>query len=94
MVIHQPTIINTSLYGDITIEITLAPSDVFMLSNPTGTTVSYSATTNAENGCAFAPGSTTGATNGTGTGYTLSNIGFIITRYDMPSSYYQEVASV
>ena len=65
-----------------------------MLSNPTGTTVSYSATTNAENGCAFAAGSTAGATNGTGTGYTLSNIGFIITRYDMPSSYYQAVASV
>ena len=31
------TIIDTSLYGDVTIEITLAPSDVLMLSNPTGT---------------------------------------------------------
>ena len=88
------TIIDTSLYGDITIEITLAPSDVLMLSNPTGTTVSYSSTSNSENGCTFAAGSSAAATNGTGTGYTLSNIGFIITRYDMPSSYYQAVASV
>ena len=96
------TIIDTSLYGDITIEITLAPSDVLMLSNPTGTTVSYSASTNTENGCAFVAGSTAAATNGaypsnvTGNsnGYVLQNIGFIITRYDMPSSYYQAVASV
>ena len=33
------TIIDTSLYGDITIEITLAPSDCLMPSNPTGTLV-------------------------------------------------------
>ena len=29
-----------------------------------------------------------------GTGYTLSDIGFQITRYDMPSTYYSAVASV
>ena len=60
-----------------------------MLSNPTGTTVSYSSTDNSENGVAFAAGTGAAATNGTGTGYTLSNVGFIITRYDMPGSYYQ-----
>ena len=57
-----------------------------MLSNPTETTVSYSVITNAENSCAFAAGSTADANNRTGTGYNLSNIGFIITRYDVPLS--------
>ena len=46
------TIIDTSLYGDITIEITLASSDCLMLSNPTGILASYSAGTNAEYGIA------------------------------------------
>ena len=96
------TIIDTSLYGDITIEITLAPSDVLMLSNPTGTLTSYSAGTNSENGIGFAAGSSAAATNaaypssitGNSNGYVLQNIGFIITRYDINNSYYQAVASV
>ena len=65
-----------------------------MLNNATGTTISYASTANSENGVTFAAGSAVGAVNGTGTGYTLSYLGFIITRYDMPSSYYQAVASV
>ncbi len=36
------SIIDTSLYGDIIIEITLAPSDVLMLSPTTPTLTSYS----------------------------------------------------
>ena len=70
MVIRVP-IIDTSLYGDITIEITLATSEVLMLSNPTGTTISYASTANSENGVTFAAGSAVGATNGAGTGYTI-----------------------
>ena len=49
---NSTTIIDTSLYGDITIEITLASSDCLMLSNPTGILASYSAGTNAEYGIA------------------------------------------
>ena len=64
---NSTTIIDTSLYGDITIEITLATSEVLMLSNPTGTTISYASATNAENGVTFAAVSGVAATNGTGT---------------------------
>ena len=73
-----------------------------MISNPTGTTISYASTANSENGVTFAAGSAVAATNGaypsgitgSNSGYMLSNICFIITRYDMPGSYYQAVASV
>ena len=91
------SIIDTSLYGDITIEITLAPSDVLMLSAPVGTlapTNYASSLTNGETGLSTTIGTAAASVVGTGTGYTLSNIGFQITRYDLPSSYYQAVASV
>ena len=88
------SIIDTSLYGDITLEITLAPSDVLMLSNPIGTLATLTAATNGETGIAFTAGSSAASTASQGTGYTLTNIGFQITRYDMPASYYQAVASV
>ena len=88
------TIIDTSLYGDITIEITLAASDVLMLSPTLGTLTSYASATNNEIGIATTAGTTAAATASQGTGYTLSNIGFQIVRYDMPQSYYQAVAGV
>ena len=88
------SIIDTSLYGDITIEITLAPSDVLMLSAPVGTLATYATATNGETGLSTTVGAAAASVVGTGTGYTLSNIGFQITRYDLPSSYYQAVASV
>ncbi|MEI6628856.1 MAG: hypothetical protein WCN27_05600, partial [Alphaproteobacteria bacterium] len=88
------SIIDTSLYGDITIEITLAPSDVLMLSSPIGTLATLASTTNAEVGIATTVGAAAALNASQGIGYTLSNIGFQITRYDMPSSYYQAVASV
>ena len=88
------SIIDTSLYGDITIEITLAPSDVLMLSQPTPTLISYTSVTNNEIGIATAAGDTVKSTPSQGTGYSLSNIGFQIVRYDMPQSYYQAVAGV
>ena len=88
------SIIDTSLYGDITIEITLAPSDVLMLSPATPTLTSYAVATNNELNLATALGTTAALTASQGTGYTLSNIGFQIVRYDMPQSYYQAVAGV
>jgi len=88
------SIIDTSLYGDITIEITLAPSDVLMLSPATPALTSYASATNNETGIATTLGTTAALTASQGTGYTLSNIGFQIVRYDMPQSYYQAVAGV
>ena len=88
------SIIDTSLYGDIVIEITLAPAGVLMLSPPVGTLASITAITNTEVNVATPANNTTGAVAAQGTGYTLSDIGFQITRYDMPSTYYSAVASV
>jgi len=88
------TIIDTSLYGDITIEITLAPSDVLMLSPTLGTLTSYTSATNNETGINTAAGAAVANNPSQGTGYTLSNIGFQIVRYDMPQSYYAAVAGV
>ena len=88
------SIIDSSLYGDITIEITLAPSDVLMLSPTTPTLTSYASATSNETGIATTLGTTAALTASQGTGYTLSNIGFQIVRYDMPQSYYQAVAGV
>ena len=88
------SIIDTSLYGDITIEITLAPSDVLILSSTTPALTTYATAVNNEIGISTTVGTAAAATAAQGTGYTLSNIGFQIVRYDMPQSYYQAVAGV
>jgi len=89
------SIIDTSLYGDVVIELTLAPAGVLMLSPPLGAFTSVGASvTNPELNLTIAQTSTVGALAAQGTGYTLDNIGFQITRYDMPSTYYSAVASV
>ena len=88
------SIIDTSLYGDITIEISLAPAGVLMLSPPLGTLATYATVTNTETNLATTAGATAALTAAQGTGYTLSDIGFQITRYDMPQSYFDAVASV
>ena len=79
---------------DITIELTLAPGDCLMLSPAASQAPPYNSATNAEINIATTVGSGAALTNSQGTGYSLSEIGFSITRYDMPSSYYQAVASV
>ena len=79
---------------DITIELTLAPGDCLILSAATPTLTTYASATNAEINIATTAGTAAASTASQGTGYSLSNIGFQITRYDMPSSYYQAVASV
>jgi hypothetical protein len=90
-------IIDTSLYGDITIEITLAPSGILMLSPPIGAQTSYASVKNTETIYYYyhtTAGGTAQALASQGTGYNISNIGFQITRYDMPRSYDEAVASV
>ena len=87
------SIIDTSLYGDITIEITLATSEILMLSD-VGTATALTTGNNVDIGLAYTISTAAALTAAEGTGYTLSDIGFQITRYDLPQSYYQAVASV
>ena len=50
--------------------------------------------TNDEIGISTTAETTAALSASQGTGYTLSNIGFQIIRYDIPQSYYQAVAGV
>ena len=90
------TIIDTSLYGDITIEITLADGGCLSMSSAVGTLTALANVNHPETGAPINPSgnSAVALVAATGTGYTLSNIGFQITRYDIAPSYYQAVASV
>ena len=65
-----------------------------MLSPPVGTLASYASVTNTETNLSTTANTTAAALAANGTGYTLDNIGFQITRYDMPRSYTDAVASV
>ena len=65
-----------------------------MLSATTPALTSYATAVNNEIGISTTLGTAAAATAAQGTGYTLSNIGFQIVRYDMPQSYYQAVAGV
>jgi hypothetical protein len=65
-----------------------------MLSPTTPTLTTYASASNNEVGLATTVGSAAGSTASQGTGYTLSNIGFQIVRYDMQQSYHQAVAGV
>jgi hypothetical protein len=65
-----------------------------MLSATTPTLATYATAVNNEINISTTAGTTAAATASQGTGYTLSNIGFQIVRYDMPQSYYQAVAGV
>ena len=87
------SIMDSSLYGDIVIELTLSPAGILMLSPPVGTLASVSSVTNTEVNVTTAANSTVCAVAAQGIGYILSDIGFQITRYDMPSTYYSAVAS-
>jgi hypothetical protein len=51
-------------------ELTLAPSDVLMLSLTTPTLTSYNSATNKENGTSTAAGTTAASTASQGIGYT------------------------
>ena len=88
-------VIDTSIYGQVDIEITLAPAGVLMLGAAISTVTATALTAaTSEIGVATTGGAGAGAVAVEGTSYTLSNISFSITRYDMPSSYYDAVRSV
>ena len=59
-----------------------------MLSPPVGTLASYASATNTEVNLSTTVGEAAAAKAQQGTGYTLDSIGFQITRYNMPSTYY------
>ena len=65
-----------------------------MLSPVTPTLTSYTSQPNNEVGISTTVGAGAALVASQGTGYSLSNIGFQIVRYDMPQSYYQAVAGV
>jgi hypothetical protein len=65
-----------------------------MLSPPVGTLATYASVTNNEVNLGTTAGTAAATLAAQGSGYTLSNIGFSITRYDMVQSYYDAVASV
>jgi hypothetical protein len=88
------SIMDTSLYGDITIEITLAPAGVLILSPPVGALIANASVPNTEINSSTTAGASVALNPAQGTGYTLSDIGFQITRYDMPRTYFDAVASV
>ncbi len=73
--VESSSIIDTLLYVDNTIEITLAPSDVFMQSS---FTTLYASVTDDGNGITTTAGTTPALTSSQGTGCTLSNIGYQI----------------
>jgi hypothetical protein len=89
-------IIDTSIYGQVDIEITLASSGVLILGNAIeSSTVAAVNAASSETGVAVTGGSgTTGSVAAEGTSYTLSNLSFSITRYDMPNTFYDAVKSV
>ena len=60
----------------------------------TGTPDALASAPHPEIGLTYTASTAVGLTAAEGTGYTLSDIGFQITRYDLPRSYYDAVASV
>ena len=88
------SIIDTSLYGQVDIEINLAPAGILMLSPPVGTLTAFAPVANTEINLTGTTGTTAATTAAQGNGYIIDNIGMQITRYDMPSTYYAAVASV
>jgi hypothetical protein len=87
-------ILDTSLYCDIIIELTLAPVGISMLCPPIGTQATYLSTTNTYFNLSTTAGGAALALASQGTGSSISNIGFQITRYDMPRSYDEAVGSL
>ncbi len=75
------SIIDTSLYGDITIEITLAPAGVLMLSPPVGALTANASVPNTEINSSTTLGAAAALTPSTGTGYTLEDIERSFTRF-------------
>jgi len=65
-----------------------------MLSPPVATLATYASATNTETNLSTTLGTAAALAPALGTGYILEDIGFQITRYDMPRTYFDAVASV
>jgi hypothetical protein len=68
------SIIDTSLYGEVTIELTLAPPGVLMLSPPVGALIANASVPNTEINLSTTAGASVALNPAQGTGYILSDI--------------------
>ncbi len=69
--------IDTRLYGDLTIKIMISPAGVLMLSPPVGPLgATYATATNTETNSAATAGASAAETAAQGTGDTLSDTGY------------------
>ena len=82
------SIIDTSMFGPIVIELTLAPNGVLMLGKKTdATTISQITSTNSEIGIEIpAVAAAASVLAAEGTSYKLSDISFNMVRYDLPKA--------
>ena len=91
-------IIDTSILGLVTIEITLAPSAITMLGRANaGAAIAAVTVANSEVGLAVVAGAAIaggGATAAQGNSYHLGDVKFSMVRYDMPAEYYDSVRNV
>jgi hypothetical protein len=65
-----------------------------MLSAPVGALIANASVPNSENNLSTTAGAAVALNPAQGIGYILDNIGVQITRYDMPRTYFDAVASV
>ena len=90
------TIIDTSMLGEVTIEILLAPSGVLMLGDaPAAAAIAAVAAAAGETGVPIAAGvALAAALAAEGTSYKISDISFSITRIDLTPRVYEAMSSV
>ena len=90
------TIIDTSMLGQVDIEITLAPAGILMLGKaPTNAQVAAVAIAASETGIAVAAGAAlAAAVPAEGTSYKIKNISFSITKIDLTPRVYDAMSSV
>ncbi len=90
------TIIDTSMLGEVTIEILLAPSGVLMLGDaPAAAAIAGVAAAAGETGVPIAAGGALAAALAAeGTSYKISDISFSITRIDLTPRVYEAMSSV
>lgn len=88
-------IINTAMFGQITIEITLAPAGITMLGKQSSEAINAVTVANSEVGIAIAAAAANQAARpAAGNSYHLKNVNFSMVRYDMPAEYYDSVSNV
>jgi len=91
------SIIDTSMLGQITIELTLAPSAITSLGSPAVSAITAVTAANSEVSLAIGAAAAIVAADVTvaqGNSYHLSDVSFSIVRYDMPQEYYDSITNV